>query len=148
MPQLTYRERSSVITAFRVSSVSITRNIDVSLQMLFIMHMYIRLYYIHIYTFVKCTCLHAGHGNEDIHYTVGGIVLSTTIKQNDLIISDYMKVSDQCGIAASNEDQVCGTIRRNTEHKKKELIIPLYKTIDLTLAITVAHKSQSHHTIS
>ena len=36
---------------------------------------------IHIYTFVKCTCLHTRHGNGDIQYTLGGVVLSTTIKR-------------------------------------------------------------------
>ena len=35
---------------------------------------------IHIYTFVKCACLHTGHGNGDIQYTLGGIVISITVK--------------------------------------------------------------------
>ena len=65
---------------------------------------YVRTYVMHshnLYTFVKCTCLNTGQGNEDIQY--GGIVLSTTITNDlGLIISDDMKVSDQCGIATSN----------------------------------------------
>ena len=35
----------------------------------------------------------------------------------------------QCGIAASNGNQIIGLIRRNITHKGKKLIIPLYKAI-------------------
>ena len=31
--------------------------------------------------FGKRKCLHTGHGNEDVHYTMGGTVLSITIKE-------------------------------------------------------------------
>ena len=40
-----------------------------------------------------------------------------------------MKVSEQCGIAAANGNQILGLIRRNLVYKEKELIILLYKTI-------------------
>ena len=33
-----------------------------------------------LFTFGKCKCLHTGHGNEDIQYTTGDTVLSTTVK--------------------------------------------------------------------
>ena len=39
-----------------------------------------------------------------------------------------MKVSEQCGIAASKDDQILRLIRKNITYKKK-LIIPLYKAI-------------------
>ena len=38
-----------------------------------------------------------------------------------------MKVSEQCGIAASKGNQILGLIRRNITYKGKKLIIPLYK---------------------
>ena len=59
---------------------------------------------------------------------MGDSVLGTTVKENDLgvTISADMKVSEQCGIAASNGNQILGLIRRNITYKKK-LIIPLYK---------------------
>ena len=46
---------------------------------------------------------HPGHGNEDAQYTMGDTVLNTTVKEKDLAltISAYMKVSEQCGIAAA-----------------------------------------------
>ena len=51
-----------------------------------------------LFSFSKCKCLHAGHGNEDVHYTMGGRVLSTTTPGKDLgvIINADMKVSEQC----------------------------------------------------
>ena len=54
--------------------------------------------------FGKCKCLHTGHGNLDVNYTMGDTVLDTTIIEKDLgvIVSADMKVSEQCGIAASN----------------------------------------------
>ena len=37
-----------------------------------------------MFNFGKCKRLHTGHGNEDAHYTMGGTVLKTTVKENDL----------------------------------------------------------------
>ena len=62
---------------------------------------------------------------------MGGTVLNTTLKENDLglTISAHMKVSEQCGIAAAKGNHILGLIRRNIVYTEKELIIPLYKTI-------------------
>ncbi len=51
----------------------------------------------------------------------GGTVLSTTVKEMDLglTISADMKVSEQCGIAASKGNQILGLIRRNITYKKR-----------------------------
>ena len=40
-----------------------------------------------------------------------------------------MKVSEQCGIAASNGNKILGLIRINITYKEKKLIIHLYKAI-------------------
>ena len=40
-----------------------------------------------------------------------------------------MKISEQCGIAASNGNHIIGFIRRTITNKEKELIIHLYKAI-------------------
>ena len=79
----------------------------------------------------KCKCLHTGHGNLDVNYKMGDTVLGTTVKEKDLgvTISADMKVSEQCGIAASKGNQILGLIRRNITYKGKKLIIPLYKAI-------------------
>ena len=46
-----------------------------------------------------------------------------------MTISADMKVSEQCGIAASKGNQILGLIRKNITYKNKRLIIPLYKAI-------------------
>ena len=40
-----------------------------------------------------------------------------------------MKVSEQCGIAASKGNQILGLVRRTIMYKEKQLIVPLYKAI-------------------
>ena len=84
-----------------------------------------------LFNFGKYKCLHTGHGNLNVNYKMGDIVLGTTVKEKDLgvTISADMKVSEQCDIAASKGNQILGLIRRNITYKGKKLIIPLYKAI-------------------
>ena len=84
-----------------------------------------------MFNFGKCKCLHTGHRNLNVNYKMGDTVLGTTVKEKDLgvTISADMKVSEQCGIAASKGNQILGLIRRNITYKGKKLIIPLYKAI-------------------
>ena len=84
-----------------------------------------------LFNFGKCKCLHTGHGNLNVNYKMGDTVLGTTVKEKDLgvTISADMKVSEQCGFAASKGNQILGLIRRNITCKGKKLIIPLYKAI-------------------
>ena len=44
-------------------------------------------------------------------------------------LSADMKVSEQCGIAASKGNQILGLIRRTIMHMEKQLIVPMYKAI-------------------
>ena len=48
-----------------------------------------------LFNFVKCKCLHTGHGNLDVNYKMGDTVLANTLKEKDLgfTISADMKVS-------------------------------------------------------
>ena len=73
-----------------------------------------------LFTFGKCKCLHTGHENLDINYTMGDTVVGTTVKENDLgiTISADMKVSEQCGIVASKGNQFLGLIMRNITYKE------------------------------
>ena len=74
-----------------------------------------------LFNFGKCKCQYTGHGNLDENYKMGDTVLYTTIKEKDLgvTISTDMKVSEQCGIAASKGNQILGLIRRNITYKEK-----------------------------
>ena len=40
-----------------------------------------------------------------------------------------MKVSEQCGIAASKGNQILGLVKRNITYKGTKVILPLYKAI-------------------
>ena len=84
-----------------------------------------------LFNFGKCKCLHTGHRNLNVNYKMGDTNLGTTVIGKDLgvKISADMKVSEQCGIAASKGNQIIGLIRRNLTYKGKMLIIPLYKAI-------------------
>ena len=53
-----------------------------------------------LFNFGKCKCIHIGHGNMDEEYDLG------------VTFSADMKVSEQCGIAASKGNQILGLIRR------------------------------------
>ena len=79
-----------------------------------------------LFNFGKCKCIHIGHGNMDEEYKMGDAVLGRTTQEKDLGVtfSADMKVSEQCGIAASK-----GLIRRTIMYKEKQLIVPLYKAI-------------------
>ena len=60
---------------------------------------------------------------------MGDAVLGRTTQEKDLGVtfSANMKVSEQCGIAASKGNQILGLIRRTIMYKEKQLIVPLYK---------------------
>ena len=81
--------------------------------------------------FGKCKCIHIGHGNMDEEYKMGDVVLGRTTQEKDLGVKFCadMKVSEQCGIAASKGNKILGLIRRTTMYKDKQLIVPLYKAI-------------------
>ena len=84
-----------------------------------------------LFNFGKCKCLHAGPGNTDMNYEMGGTILSKTVKEKYLgvTMNANMKVSEQCRIAASKGNQVLGMIKRNIPYKEKSFIVPLYKAI-------------------
>ena len=84
-----------------------------------------------LFNFGKCKYQHIGHGNLDLNYKMGDTFLGTTVKEKDLgiPISADMKVSEQCGIAASKGNQILGLIRRNITYKEKQLFIPLFKAV-------------------
>ena len=84
-----------------------------------------------LFNFGKCKCIHIGHGNMNEEYKMGDAVLGRTAQGKDLGVtfSADMKVSEQCGIAASKGNKIIGPIRRTITYKEKQLIVPLYKAI-------------------
>ena len=67
----------------------------------------------------------------DGEYKMGDAVLGRTTQEKDLRVtfSADMKVSEQCGIAASKRNQILGLIWRTIMYKEKQLTVPLYKAI-------------------
>ena len=57
----------------------------------------------------------------DVSYKMGDTFVGNSVKENDLgvIISADMKVSEHCGIAASNGNTILGLIKRNITYKEK-----------------------------
>ena len=84
-----------------------------------------------LFNFGKCICIHIGHGNMDEDHTMGDAILDRTTKEKDLGVtfSVNMKVSEQCGIAASKGNTILGLIKRTITYKEKWLVVPLYKEI-------------------
>ena len=92
--------------------------------------------YYHILSYLfKVYCI---HGRVQLRRTlkweeVRGTILSKTVNEKDLgvTINANMKVSEQCRIAASKDNQALGMIRRNILilYRKNRLIVPLYKAI-------------------
>ena len=62
---------------------------------------------------------------------MGDAVLGRTTQEKDLVVTFTadIKVSEQCGIAASKGNKRYGLIRRTITYKEKQLIVPLYKAI-------------------
>ena len=67
----------------------------------------------------------------DEEYKIVDAVLGRITQDKDLGVtfSADMKVSEQCGIAASKGNQIIWLIRRTIMYKEKQLIVPLYKSI-------------------
>ena len=67
----------------------------------------------------------------DKEYKMGDTVLGRTTQEKDLGVtfSADMKVSEQCGIAASKGNKILELIRRTIMYKEKQLIVPLYRAI-------------------
>ena len=68
------------------------------------------------------------HGNMDEEYKMVDAVQGRTTQEKDLGVTFCadMKVSEQCGIAASKGNQILGLIWRIIMYKEKQLIVPLY----------------------
>ena len=66
-----------------------------------------------LFNFGNCKSIHIGHGNMEEEYKMGDAVLGRTTQEKILGVtfSADMKVSEQCGIAASKGNQILGLIR-------------------------------------
>ena len=82
------------------------------------------------YNIKKCKVLHVGKNNPRNRYYMNGAELEQTKEEKDLGVwmVDNLKPSKQCATAARNANFALGQLQRAFHYRKKECLIPLYKT--------------------
>jgi len=82
----------------------------------------------------KCKVIHFGKNNPKYLYTMGGFapggtVLESSKEEKDIvvIISDSLKPSSQCAVAARKANQVLGQMSRSFHYRDRFTWIKLYK---------------------
>ena len=79
----------------------------------------------------KCKVLHVGHSNFRADYTLNGLNLATSDMEKDLgiYVTSDLKPGTQCSQAAKKANCALGAIKRTIASRKKDVILPLYKTL-------------------
>ena len=79
----------------------------------------------------KCTSLHIGNNNVNFTYTMNDKLLNKAIEQKDLgvIIDNKLKFSKHCKESSKKANKILGLVSRSFEHKSKDIILPLYKSL-------------------
>ena len=79
----------------------------------------------------KCKVMHIGNNNPNVVYEINGNSLDIVQKEKDLgvIVSNNLKVSDQCAAAVKTANRVLGLIRRTFMCRGKDIILRLYKSL-------------------
>ena len=77
----------------------------------------------------KCKCMHFGHDNPEITYTLGGAEIATATEEKDLgvYLTNDCKPSLQCTKSAAKAMSSLRVIRRTFKHIDKESFRILYK---------------------
>ena len=79
----------------------------------------------------KCKVMHIGHGNRNSKFYMEEVELGVVNEEKEekdlgIIVSNNLKVSKQCGIAARKGYQILGMISRAFTSKKKDIMIKLF----------------------
>ena len=81
----------------------------------------------------KCKVMHIGKqlGTGPYEYVINGQKLEVVTKEKDLgiILSNNLKVADQCAAACAKANKMLGLINRNIENKNKFIMLQLYKSL-------------------
>ena len=79
----------------------------------------------------KCKCLHIGYGNNHTTYQLGGTEVPTATQEKDLgiIVTENLKVSEQCAKVTKTANKVLGIIKRSYDDKSIANLLPLYKAL-------------------
>lgn len=76
----------------------------------------------------KCKIMHYGHNNKLHQYTMGGVVLESTVEEKDLgvMTTDKLKPGKQCKKAARIAQAVLGQISRAFHYRDRKVFQQLY----------------------
>ena len=76
----------------------------------------------------KCKVLHLGQSNHNLHYSMNGVTLVSVEDERDLgvNISNSLKPSKQCAMAAARANRILGLIRRNLNCLGRKVVLNLY----------------------
>ena len=79
----------------------------------------------------KCKIMHVGNKNKKAHYFMGGEQIQSVEQEKDLgvIITNDIKVSNQCIKAAASANRTLGMIKRTFTSRSRNIIVPLYKSL-------------------
>ena len=79
----------------------------------------------------KCKCLHIGHGNNRTTYQLGGTEVPTATQEKDrgIIVTENLKVSEQCAKVTKTANKVLGIIKWSYEDTSMANLLPLYKAL-------------------
>ncbi len=71
--------------------------------------------------------MHNGISNDNVEYLMNGVELSVTNTEKDLgvMISDDLKLSNQCSKVIKTANKLVGFIGRTFEHKSENVILTL-----------------------
>ena len=79
----------------------------------------------------KCKVMHFGKGNNLQKYHLNNIPLTEVTQETDLgiTVTNDLKSSQQCLQAYNKANKVLGVINRSIMHKKKDILVKLYKSL-------------------
>ena len=83
-----------------------------------------------IFNTAKCKVIHYGKRNERNEYWMNGLKIASEAEEKDLgvWVTDTMKPTKQCLMAANSANWALGQLSRSFHYRKAECLIPLYKT--------------------
>ena len=79
----------------------------------------------------KCKVMHMDAKNMHASYILGGVQLRKSIVEKDLgfLVDHKLNNSMQCQAAVSKASKVFSCIRRGMDSRKRDIILPLYKSL-------------------
>ena len=79
----------------------------------------------------KCKVMHLGAKNMHASYILGGVELGGSVVEKDLGVLVDHKLNDgmQCQAAVSKASKVLSCIKRGTDSRDRDIILPLYKSL-------------------